>query len=122
MMKRFLMILVMVSWCSVALAEITVGKYLEMKKDNDPQVMNVIKGYVSGIGSGARWYYIILHMEHGIKTKVYCVPDSLELNVENYISFLDEKIELVKKAGKFDPDAPIGMYIIHRLQEVFPCK
>ena len=122
MTKRFLMILVMVSWCSVVSAEITVGKYLEMKKDNDPQVMNVIKGYVSGIGDGALWYYVVLHMEHGIKTKVYCVPDSLELNVENYISFLDEKIELVKKAGKFDPDAPIGMYIIHRLQEVFPCK
>ena len=110
-------------WCNVvSSADIPAGKYLEMKKDNDPEVMDFVKSYIAGIGDGALWYYVVLHVERGIKTKLYCVPVNLGLNVENYISFLDEKIELVKKAGKFDPDAPIGMYIIHRLQEVFPCK
>jgi len=120
MMKRFLMILVMVLWCSNAYAELDVATYLEIKKKNDTQANNLVDSYISGIGSGLFWSNTAAGFQGG--KELYCQPTGLALGLDNYVDFLDREIDQQINSGNLDDNNSVGMLILKHLQKVFPCK
>jgi len=116
-MKKLLGILVLVLlWCNVSFSEITVKKYLELKDEKS----NILISNVAGIGSGFFWYNLLLDIEG--KNQLYCLPENFVLQYDNYISFLDDSIIEQRYKGTLDENHNIGLLILSKIIETFPCK
>ncbi len=86
--KSLVFLVLFIAFCSVKpVYAMTIDGYKEYKI-NHPAAAKI---YISGVGQGYSWYSSML-IGRGRKV-LYCVPKKLVLNMDNYISILEEEIE-----------------------------
>lgn len=72
--------------------------------------------YIGGVGVGLSWANIRMATK-GIPP-LYCQPESLALNSDNYISFIEQA---VAKEPDLHQDMPIELILLDALVDAFPC-
>ena len=93
---------------------ISLGKYKEIKRNNDQELLEYTSIKVDGIGVGLSWANSIIE-----GNPLYCAPNSLSLNRNNYMQILDDEIE--RGDALYDEDTPIGLVLYMGLANTFPC-
>lgn len=74
--------------------------------------------YLKGLQDGIEWSDSFLRTQG--KPRVFCAPDNIALNVENYIQFIDEAL-LAPRDGALTGTYPIALVLIQFLQVKMPC-
>ena len=100
-------------------AETNVKAYKE--KMATPNGKIVATAYIQGLGDGIAWANTIATKNNA---PLYCQPEGLAINVENYIDILDRHIQAALKslpAAKVD-ELWIGLQLLDGLRETFPCS
>ena len=110
-MSRYLVVFSVFILTVVNAFSMSVSDYKVLKK-NDEQGLSL---YVMGLGQGYYWSTSLL--QHRSQTPLYCPPDKLVLNADNYLSIL--KGELASGAWK-DTD-PVEIILFRGLEKSFPC-
>lgn len=103
-------------------AEITVRDHQRSLAPEDKGVVEMEKVYVAGLGSGIFSANVWLGARH--MPPLFCIPENLALNTENFMEILNSRIEAESKRmtqAKLD-GAPIGMLLVVGLEVTFPCK
>jgi hypothetical protein len=96
-------------------AEMSVGDYEKLSL----QEKESLKLYMYGVGVGISWANVQLKGPQ----KLYCDPQQLVINADNYLSILEKQILYEKKLMPLKyKEFPIEMYLIQGLVRVFPCK
>ncbi|TMU24512.1 hypothetical protein E0L35_09700 [Halomonas sp. ATBC28] len=110
--KEYLAFLLLAFFFSSS-AAMDVSTYEELKQDS----RDVLKIYISGIGEGYSWSNAIVQGRGD--AALYCPPEKIALNAENYISITDDKIEALgdSEASKI----PVELILNFGLVETFPC-
>lgn len=103
----------LLSWWHPAHAELTVGQYKKAGRN-----LEIVKTYVAGLGSGYSWANVMLETRSGAQLHLYCPPNKLAINGENYLDILDNHI---KRRSPSD-DVPIELILLQGLMETFPCS
>lgn len=97
----------------------TVEQYEEGLLSKDAMSLAIQNMYILGLGRGYSW-------ANNEKEKLFCPPESLDLNQENYVSILNRTIEVIKKHPydyeKETKKWPIELLLLLGLKETFPCK
>jgi hypothetical protein len=77
--------------------------------------------YVEGLGKG--FFYANVVMEYETKRRLFCEPDKLVLEKDNFIRILDDKIERKKAAVGFQEaqEILIEILLLSGLKNTFPC-
>ena len=108
---------------TAAKAETTVKEYRSTISSKDQAKIAFTKLYVTGIAAG------ILAANARLDTLnqnlLYCPPESLVLNTDNYLDILEREITTLSKRGMpiaMLDDMPISFVILGSLQENFPCR
>jgi hypothetical protein len=96
--------------------------YIDKRKKTDTSSKVAVYLYVHGLSDGLLRANAEAKFKYG--TYLYCQPNNLALNGDNYIRMLDDAVE--KKKGfsffKQNQDNPIlGMLLLEELQNAFPC-
>lgn len=117
-MKRLFVVLVIISCsASVGYCEVTVEQYLNAKNE-EAEIYSSYRVLIAGMGEGVKWSNASLEVR-GDKP-LYCQPQLLRLNGNNYIKILEEQL------GRMDiekiKDHPIGFILMKGLVMTFPCK
>ena len=102
-------------WIVPIYAEIPFEKYETVKKTE------AFKVYLKGVRSGyvgANAY--LASMRH--LPPLYCQPNKMGLNAENYLRILDEYLSKPEVKNEMPPDTFVELLLLFALQEVFPCK
>lgn len=106
-----------------AQAQMSVGEYQKSMATKDPDVINLVKTYIKGIGDG--FVYFGVRAESSPKfTPLFCQPDGLALRTENFVDILNGEIKKASAAmskEKLD-QVPIPTILLSGLQATFPCK
>jgi hypothetical protein len=76
----------------------------------------IMATYVKGFGAGIQYANLQLLVNHA--KPIYCPPQTLELNMENYLVLLDD--ELAK--GKTSKNTYIEVVLTYAIINAFPCK
>jgi hypothetical protein len=98
------------SFCS---AQITADIYGGAKGTPAEKIHKV---YISGAGAAFDWANV--KMQVAGQKPLYCPPQELALNAENYISILDREISKYPASKQ----TPIELILIDGLIGTFPCK
>jgi hypothetical protein len=112
--KRLSVLMLLLLISSVATAEITVGEFREAKARGGVK-WSGIELYVNGVGTGFATANVALESEH--KPPLYCQPDKLTLESNNYIEMLEQQIAERKAADKVS----INIVLLFALKATFPC-
>ena len=81
-----------------------------------------LRMYINGVGEGTSWMSIIQESNNKEYKKLYCPPEDLVLDVNNYVDILEKRINKVKKLNYSNlGNFPIGMELINGLIDTFPC-
>lgn len=101
-----------------AFAGLPVKVYLTLKKDDN----SAIKMHIFGLVDGYMWSNEVQKAKGNIP--LFCLPNNLTLNIENYISILDDEIEKQKKEldKKSIEELRIGLLLLIGIATTFPCK
>ncbi len=92
--------------------------YYQSLKEKDREALEF---YMEGVSQGLLWSQALSSIRHEVK--VYCQPEGLSLNVENYIDVVDKTIEFYSEEGKpVESDTPIEMLLMFGLERTFPCE
>ena len=123
-MRGIFLALALLGGASSAAAAMTAEFYEKMMRD--PQQKEIAKAYVSGV-AGAYQSINVDIVVHNKGTPLYCPPDGLTLNNQNYIDILESRLsEIVEmKAGKPFMKGYIALIepeLLRGLQKMFPCK
>ncbi len=97
-------------WTAHAL---TIGDYKQLLKKQPDQV----DLYINGVGVGTSWANTF--NRRGGLPQLYCQPQALAMNVENYKQAIEDEIE--RHPDKYSDDLPVEIALIHGLQRMFPC-
>ena len=104
------------------LAEISVKEYRRAKSSKDKSTLDLVETYVTGLGRGFDW----ANAENRVKGQppLYCVPDNLSLNGQNYIDILEGRIkqEAAKKTEVELSEEKIEDLLLDGLEKTFPCQ
>ena len=120
-MKKLLIVIITVLFFSSNVqSEITADTYLKVREGNNEKEKKFVRDHIMGIATGVLWTNAYLYSKK--MDEVFCSPDNMVLNTENYVNFLDREIEYRKKVGAYDGKDPIAMMILLHLVDVFPCK
>lgn len=111
-------IVIVFSFVSIAQADCIVKQYKAMK-GQDKEITRI---YLTGVGVGTRW--VNAELKHSGKPPLYCVPDELVLETDNYSRILDDEIKRTEKRLGFQKtqDFPIGLLLLDGLKNTFPCN
>ena len=105
-------------------ATVTNDVFLKVKsssaQDYEKNFEEILKPYILGVADSFMTANAYLKMNS--KKEIFCIPNNLGLNVENYMRFASEQIEEDKKNNKFDERQPLSITILIRLISIFPCK
>jgi hypothetical protein len=103
-------------------ANMTVKDYKVRMASKDTAKVAVTKVYVQGLAEGIFW--VNAFIEKKGKEPLYCQPEKLVLDKENYVEILDEQIKTLSKGlpEKEWEELEIGLLLFHGLQDTFPCK
>lgn len=108
---------------------LTVKQYEDTIKIKDKETQTMIKMYISGLGQG--YYWANLLSKRDLKDALFCPPEEMALNFENYKNILEEEIKKTRKmilsSGKKEgfkslEETPIGMILLFGLKDTFPCS
>ena len=99
---------------SSAYAEFLVKDYKKLKGSNLMQI------YVEGLGKGFVYGNVVMKIE--TKKSLFCKPDKLVLEKDNFIRILDDEIGR-EEAIHFDKaqEASIEILLLSGLRNTFPC-
>ena len=78
------------------------------------------KTYLYGVGQG--WLWANARLETKNQPKLFCIPLSLSLNIENYLSLLEARIKRLRAQGKLNEKMPVEVLLLAALEESFPCS
>jgi hypothetical protein len=112
--KRSTLILAILFFECVSAHAVTIKEYTEMKAKGDGD-WAVMIAYVNGIGAGLLYANTQLLVNHA--KPLYCPPQTLELNAENYLSLLDDELAKHKTSTDMYIEVVLTSAIIH----AFPC-
>lgn len=90
---------------------ITVLEY-EGSKNNHPAW---VEAHINGVGQGMGWSNAVV--ESRLKEKLFCPPQNIALNAENYLSIIDKEIE----SGRWKDQDPVELVLFMGLEKTFPC-
>ena len=76
-----------------------------------------VKLHVAGIADGLSWANSAVQLNGG--SRLYCPPDNLSLNDDNYINMIDSEIA---RSPSFDGNTYLGLVLLRALQRAFPCQ
>ena len=100
---------------------VDVKKYEELKRT--PLSREVLKNFIDGVGYGYSWSNTFLE-RRGDK-KLYCEPQKILLNAENYIDIIDRQIAVLKKRNfqlQAIMETPVELLLYIGLVDSFPCS
>jgi hypothetical protein len=100
---------------------VDVKKYEELKRT--PLSREVLKNFIDGVGYGYSWSNTFLE-RRGDK-KLYCEPQKILLNAENYIDIIDTQIAVLKKRNfplQAIMETPVELLLYIGLVDSFPCS
>lgn len=117
MSKIFLRALLFMLFSSLAVspsnAEIKLSEYIGA---NNP---NLFKEYIAGLGKG--YYWANSQLKHKKQARLFCQPERLFLNADNYISILNKEIKYTDYDYTTD-DTIIEVILLRGLEKTFPCS
>ena len=96
-------------------ADLTIKNY-KADKAAGGQVWQEVTMYVMGVGVGYVYANVALSMDK--KAMLYCQPEHLQLDANNYLEMLDKELKLMD----LPPDHTIEFLLLEGLQKTFPCK
>ncbi|UTA48335.1 hypothetical protein L1F30_02035 [Simiduia sp. 21SJ11W-1] len=91
---------------------LSIVNYKQLKKED----YSSLKLYVSGLGQGYDWSNSIV--ANKLKQNLYCPPQKIALNAENFLSIIDTEIE----SGLWKDEDPIEMILFFGLEKTFACE
>lgn len=91
---------------------LSVSDYKLLKKEN----LVSLKIHINGVGSGFDWSNTIV--EKKLKEKLYCPPQKIALNAENFMSIIDMEIE----SGRYEEGDPVELALFLGLEKTFSCQ
>ncbi len=100
---------------------VDVKKYEELKRT--PLSREVLKNFIDGVDYGYSWSNTFLE-RRGDK-KLYCEPQKILLNAENYIDIIDRQIAVLKKRNfplQAIMETPVELLLYVGLVDSFPCS
>jgi hypothetical protein len=106
---------------STPVSAIEVKKYEELKRTSLSR--NVLKNFIDGVGYGYSWSNTFLE-RRGDK-KLYCEPQKILLNAENYIDIIDTQIAVLKRSNlplQAIMETPVELLLYIGLVDSFPCS
>lgn len=80
----------------------------------------LIHSYLLGAAHSYLATNAVLYLKN--ENELFCQPGDLSLNLDNYINFIQEQIDIEKKDGSYKDEAPLSATLLKRLEKVFPCK
>ena len=127
-MKKFLFLflayLFFTNVANAKVATVTNDVFLQVKKSTgqeyEENFERILKPYILGVADSLMSANAFLKMNG--KNEIFCQPDNLGLNVENYMRFASEQIEKDKKNNRYNGRQPLSISVLIRLIDVFPCK
>ena len=102
---------------STAEASINTKIYKEAKKVGG-EAWKLTENYINGVGVGLVVANGILHARK--QDFIYCPPENLTLNSQNYISIIDDALK--HPNSLFNDEFPIEFVLARGLQDTFPCE
>jgi hypothetical protein len=119
-MKKIVPLFVMLVFmsCVSAQAQMTIGKYAELKKSD----RETVALYVGAMGTAFQAANTNLKIKQK-QSLLYCAPLRLPITDEGYVAILDSFLQNQNKKGVSTPgDTDVAMLLLLGLQESFPCK
>jgi len=111
--KIVLMLILTLIVASPAIA-LDVQEYEERKNTS----RDVLKIYINGVGEGYSWSNSILKQRGN--PPLYCPPQKIALNADNYMAIIDAQIAKMKKSGAIE--IPVELILYLGLVDSFPCS
>ncbi len=95
----------------------TVSVYQSLKeKDRE-----ALEFYMEGVGQGVTWTHSMFSTIRN--AEVFCLPNKLGLNAQNYIHIVDRTIQFYSQEGRpVESDTPIEMLLVFGMEKTFPCE
>ena len=81
-----------------------------------------ILNYISGIADGLETSNIVLSWKK--KPMLFCQPESLALNSQNFITIIDTEIKRRIASGEkpYGDEYPVMLILVDGMQRTFPCE
>tara|TARA_B100001964_G_C13926261_1_gene462433 strand:- start:203 stop:649 length:447 start_codon:yes stop_codon:yes gene_type:complete len=117
--KKLMCLVLLSSFCYVNSAyALDVGYYSELKKTNPVY----LKAHIGGVGNGLLTYNLILL---GKDEKLYCPPQTMALNADNYMEIIDDQIKyfasMQSPEGAAIENLSVEQLLLIGLIQEFPC-
>jgi hypothetical protein len=106
-----------------ASAQMSVKDYQDVMATSNEGAIKLVTSYVKGIGDGFVFYSV--RAEDSLKQKpLFCQPDKLVLQTQNFMDILDREIKKAASAMPKDKldGIPLATILLSGLQDTFPCK
>lgn len=109
MLRNVLLIASVLSTVSPAKADLTYADFDNFRQDV------ATKSYLAGVAHGILMTSTGVRLKYG--TKLYCQPDSLALDVDQYVALVDSYIAKHRNLV----DKPLAFVMLLALSDAFPC-
>jgi hypothetical protein len=119
MIKRFLIILVMLFWCSAGVA-MDVKEYLHTRQNGSNADQKSLDIYILGVGTGFFWSYVISSTAE--EDTMFCPPKNFGPTAYDYRSFIDAEIVYFKSKNLPYENFGIELFMANYLIRIYPCK
>lgn len=103
-------------------AQFTVKTYREFKDSRNNEIKTGMTSYIAGMGHA----YMVAnaHLNSQNNPMLFCQPDKLSLDVDNFVNILDIEIG---DESKFLTESqlqstPIALLLLRGLEKTFPCS
>ena len=121
-MKKLLGIIILgllLSGNAYALTNKTFLDYKNSTKLEQKKVKDMVNTYVLGAANS----YLVVNAKLQLKgeNKLFCQPGDLSLNLNNYLTFIEEQLAIEKKSETYKAELPLAATLLARLTKVFPC-
>ena len=114
---KWIGVLALTLLCQSTLA-LDIAAYEKAKELPDARKINEM--YITGVGQGILWANAAVTKK--TKAPLYCPPESLPLNGQNYMQLIDQYLQFLRSKPGFDESAPVELVLMRALQDNFPCK
>ena len=105
------------------MGEISVKDYQEdISSPNQVKALSM-RSYMGGLARGI-FGTNVWFVRFGSGHPMYCAPDKLPLNEDNYLRILDDEIKIVVSLGESQAEVdalPVVTVLIRGLRNTFPC-
>lgn len=122
MRKIISIILVLITVVSFSSMAIGASWGPSVKTYNKSKEIDIMRWFIDGLGRGFFVANVYVRME--TKARLFCVPENLALEIENYIRILDDEIKRREESQGFEKvqEDPIDLLLLEGLKRTFPCR